>query len=612
MKKDIIYEPWKVYQSSDVPALGVSARSIRNFLGAEHEYDIEQPISASRAIISSSFSGYTGYGSMSGHYDHTEDVKKTLMYLVDDLKLMPKSPSVWRIGLPNTINEEYDEIVLQITQSEIVYNANVVEFTDNNGGGIIEQETEFIDYTFANQDVNGAQGNQRISLNNGFNYFSTYVNYPLIDFVQFLTASLYNTTTNEYVTEATLRSEDGPVLIAKDNSGGAFGSTFFNGATSTIGDYDINQGYLIKMDGDNYDLIISGSIFREKTIELQSGWNIMPFPSIGSLSPNSVFDPISDQIIIVRDINGAIFQYRDIDGNDAPFNGIGNLEPGNAYQVKISGNPVSITFTNDIDIPGCTNPLAENYNSEATIDDGSCIVKGCTNPVANNYDATANVDDGTCNFISVIADSQFIKMPLTIPDPLASFAPNFTNYATTVNRNYISTNRNIAANFDAGVPYKSVKDIFENFLFIEGGDQIINTADIIEEVKYSPNIGNPKRYIPGSQNDIGDMEPGVGYYVTLNNDRDKTVRYELRIPGAAVEVFTYTLYAGWNDIGVPFANVRAPEAVFASIIDKIIIMKDGAGDTWQPEYSNVASFKMIPTHGYQIKLLETCYVNVTL
>jgi len=47
---------------------------------------------------------------------------------------------------------------------------------------------------------------------------------------------------------------------------------------------------------------------------------------------------------------------------------------------------------------GCTNPVASNYDPNATNDDGSCIgiVLGCTDNGAMNYDASANVDDGSC------------------------------------------------------------------------------------------------------------------------------------------------------------------------------------------------------------------------
>ena len=47
---------------------------------------------------------------------------------------------------------------------------------------------------------------------------------------------------------------------------------------------------------------------------------------------------------------------------------------------------------------GCTDPLAFNYDSSATIDDGSCIavVLGCMDSTAGNYNPNANVNDGSC------------------------------------------------------------------------------------------------------------------------------------------------------------------------------------------------------------------------
>ncbi len=54
---------------------------------------------------------------------------------------------------------------------------------------------------------------------------------------------------------------------------------------------------------------------------------------------------------------------------------------------------------------GCTDPIALNFDSSASIDDGSCqFIQGCMNPNAANYDSTAGelpngiiVPGGTCN-----------------------------------------------------------------------------------------------------------------------------------------------------------------------------------------------------------------------
>ena len=83
------------------------------------------------------------------------------------------------------------------------------------------------------------------------------------------------------------------------------------------------------------------------------------------------------------------------DTSDFTFQGIG-----------VAGSVVSSTGGNGgVDVAGCTNPIAINYDPLATIDDGSCRIKdddddddrvfGCTNPLATNYDPLATDDDGT-------------------------------------------------------------------------------------------------------------------------------------------------------------------------------------------------------------------------
>ena len=59
--------------------------------------------------------------------------------------------------------------------------------------------------------------------------------------------------------------------------------------------------------------------------------------------------------------------------------------------------------SDDVDIAGCTDAAACNYNPNATADDGSCefdSCAGCTDASACNYDPAAVTDDGSCEFDS--------------------------------------------------------------------------------------------------------------------------------------------------------------------------------------------------------------------
>ncbi|MBT5022835.1 hypothetical protein HOK51_01080 [Candidatus Woesearchaeota archaeon] len=68
----------------------------------------------------------------------------------------------------------------------------------------------------------------------------------------------------------------------------------------------------------------------------------------------------------------------------------------NNYNSNANVDDNSCTY----DISGCTDQDANNYNPNANIDDESCTydIYGCTDQDANNYNSNANVDDGTCTY----------------------------------------------------------------------------------------------------------------------------------------------------------------------------------------------------------------------
>jgi hypothetical protein len=65
-------------------------------------------------------------------------------------------------------------------------------------------------------------------------------------------------------------------------------------------------------------------------------------------------------------------------------------------------------------VSGCTDSEADNYNINATSDDGSCEYSGCTDSTANNYDANANVDDGSCDYTVITYYSLTVSVDMNI------------------------------------------------------------------------------------------------------------------------------------------------------------------------------------------------------
>ena len=91
----------------------------------------------------------------------------------------------------------------------------------------------------------------------------------------------------------------------------------------------------------------------------------------------------------------------DVSGNGNNGSVVGaiydNETPTQACQTNCySSSEIYVT----LNICGCTDFDADNYNPEANVDDGSCEYLGCTDEGACNYNSLANTDDGSCQLCS--------------------------------------------------------------------------------------------------------------------------------------------------------------------------------------------------------------------
>lgn len=152
---------------------------------------------------------------------------------------------------------------------------------------------------------------QSINLNQGWSIFSTYIQAENSEIPVLLEPIIDH------------------VIIVKDNLGLAYIPNWdFNG----IGDLTIGQGYQIKVDS-VVEILISGTILvpEDNPIFLTEGWNMIAYLRLNPSSCDLVFESLtnSNQLVIVKDSDGYAYL------PEWDFNGIGMMQSGRGYQVKM-------------------------------------------------------------------------------------------------------------------------------------------------------------------------------------------------------------------------------------------------------------------------------------
>ncbi len=178
--------------------------------------------------------------------------------------------------------------------------------------------------------------------------------------------------------------------IQKFNSAGVYISDFFLGHVNYIGDEGI-YSIFFDIDGSAY---ITGENSSGVLKLDSSGDFVTEFISGAEANFSVLLDSQNDIYIGVKKYN------RNFSAN------VSSLKCGETYHYRaFATNADGTDYGDDMTfvtapcsggggptpIYGCTNPTADNYNSSATVDDGSCLIFGCTDRDASNFDPTANV-----------------------------------------------------------------------------------------------------------------------------------------------------------------------------------------------------------------------------
>jgi hypothetical protein len=162
------------------------------------------------------------------------------------------------------------------------------------------------------------------------------------------------------------------VIIAKNNSGAAYLVEYnFNG----VGDLVVGQGYQIKTTA-AAELEVSGAYAfpEESPVNLTAGWNMIGYLRSDPAAADAVMANLNatGNLIIAKDYNGAAYlpEYN--------FNGIGDMAPGQGYQLKTNEADVLQYLSNDASYRMAAIEVTENnvshYAKVAATDNNMTVV----------------------------------------------------------------------------------------------------------------------------------------------------------------------------------------------------------------------------------------------
>ncbi len=131
--------------------------------------------------------------------------------------------------------------------------------------------------------------------------------------------------------------EDGHLIKVQDDSGNYFLKLLSGIWQNTIGDYQMDEGYYVRVNAD-CDLVIKGScIILPLTVQLYAGWNMIPFPYRDPQAAMSVLQPLIDANVLIKaqdEAGNAIV--KNLSG--VWIDGIGNFEEGESYYVRVASD----------------------------------------------------------------------------------------------------------------------------------------------------------------------------------------------------------------------------------------------------------------------------------
>jgi hypothetical protein len=163
---------------------------------------------------------------------------------------------------------------------------------------------------------------QTLNFPAGWSMFSTYIEPPFPN----------------YPADYLLNTIAGSIIISKSETGAAY----IPGWPWIPHNINNEEGYQIKMSNADSITICGPKLSPELyPITISEGWNFISYLRDTPQDATEALSDIDEEIIIVKDSQGAVYM------PNLNYNGIGDLEPGKGYQIKMNSEQTLIYDANE-------------------------------------------------------------------------------------------------------------------------------------------------------------------------------------------------------------------------------------------------------------------------
>ena len=114
----------------------------------------------------------------------------------------------------------------------------------------------------------------------------------------------------------------------------------------------------------------------------------------------------------------------------------------------------------ELEVEGCTDPLASNFDPNATDDDLTCIYSpdGCTDPLACNFNSFATEDDGSCVYAQEYYDCDGNCINDTDADGICNELDNCINESNSDQLDSDADGEGDVCDYDDGIGIEEITD----------------------------------------------------------------------------------------------------------------------------------------------------------